>query len=1420
MKRLAFFILFELVCFNHFCQTPGFFLEALPVEQGLKNHEFNCIIQDHNGIIWIGGATGLYKHNGYDVTYVNDRRNGRSCSFGVIYKIVEDSLGLIWLLTDTGIRLYDPQKERSTLIYQHREGCFWITMHLDSNGNIWASDLAGLIKISHRKNDNTTFTKDEIFKQGPKKVFKIELFLIPSKKGSDDNIVFSINNDAKGNLWVGCAQGLFLLKNGKRKLIRLDKGLKNEKPHEIQYVREIVPNDDNSLWILDFKGLYLLTNVKKAIEGDMPDVSLLTFSLKLADKENINFLAVDRKKNFIIMVDKKIYLIKKTKKPEEISLEFIGFNTTYANDMEHRFKVNDMFEDRSGVLWITQTYNGVSKFKMKQPVFTRFEKLNIQNPNGIKIGNIYKDSLENVWILVNNKVLYKLEHDHNRITEYDPGADKIITCFAPAKTHGLWIGCNNEILEFDFKSGKFYVRAPQVSTVKNLQNIRILDILEEYNGLYIASTIGGFFYKFDNEKIYKVAYSDPNAYGHQIRMRNGEIWASGGFFGIFKIKYIPQADVLDQSPIVINKISLDADILSTYDKISSSSNAEFSLSTNSILYEDQNGLLWVGNESGIHRINLKTRESQNYILFENTDFLQVMSITSDDHNNLWLGTHNKLCRLNVTTGKVKVFEEADGVPQINYVRNSIFKDRQGRIYLGGYGGLYSFHPDSVRINHYIPPIIITRLLLFNEPVKVKSSNNAILTENVSYTKSIELKHNQNALSFEFAALDYNRPQNNKYAYKLEGYDKNWKYTDAKSRVATYTNLDPGTYVLKVKGSNNDEVWNEAGVSLDILIHKPWWSTFLALSLYVLLIICIILLYIRWRLWQLNKEKLELEKQVNIRTSQIEEQKEEIIAQKDMLEDQNEKIADQEQLKSRFFANVSHEFRTPLSLIQSPVEELLDDPRRNEKEIKKLNMIGRNVKRLNSLVNQLLDISKLDASKMKLELVESDVVNHLRAITGAFTSLAETKSIYYACKFPDYESKYWFDPDKLEKIACNLLSNAFKFTPEGGEIIFTASYKNSDDNLIDRYLEFSVKDNGPGIPAHSLEKIFDRFYQVEESLKSEGGGTGIGLSLTRDIVRLLHGDINVESVLRKGSKFTVLLPLGKTHLKESEYVLMKEKPEFIDLLLNLYTPDAETGTVEQEKSRDKNPLILIVEDNPDIRMQLADNFRKEYNIQEAIDGIAGLKRATETIPDLIITDLMMPRMDGVELCERLKNDESTSHIPIIMLTAKVTLEDKITGFLTGADDYISKPFHMAELKARVSNLIEQRKKLRERFGREVTLKPGEISITPLDEQFLNRAIEVIEKNMDDEAFGLTEFREKMNITRSTLFRKLQALTNMSPTEFIRNIRLKRAADLLTKGFGNVTQVSLEVGFNNLSYFNRSFKKLYGVSPLEYMKTTCR
>lgn len=1419
MKKLCLILLFLSSGPYVFCQYPEINYERLSVRQGLADNSINCIMQDHAGFIWIGGNNGIYKYDGYDFTFIKDLYGCRNCpSFKKVFSIREDNLGLLWILSDIGLTLYNPENGKSILIYQILWNSSQVQLDLsksllrDSHGNIWASNQSGLIKISYKKNFNETGARDSVYNYSVKDLFKIESVQLSDDKYGPDNSVLSVYEDRKGNIWAGCMEGIFVMGKGYNTFTRLDSYPKNGLGEVLTSVKDILQLDENAYWIISQNDLCLMEKVNSIFRDSIPDRSLFHFTWKkLKDGRQVNSLSVDHQKNYLVATTDNLYKIKRNEKTGEILFEPLYNQLTEREDDILNFKqIQYIFEDRSDVIWAAHTLNGISKFNLIQSQFTSYKNLMINNFTNDDIDLIYKDSAGNLWIGTFSGGFYKIQPGNKNVMHYDLTSPKDRIIYMQEASPGFFMmGLNNGILEFNSESGKFSDPLPDTKIANNLRVTGVADMLKDGDQFYIGTIGGLFIYNTLNKKLFQFTFNNNdsvidynNAILSIIKLKNGEILSSSCYHGINKIVLNPQNGNISVIPVVSNKLLTENGIIDV---------------ERHRLYEDRKGFLWIANYSGLHRINLKNREVKNYKLFENSEFPQACSIIEDEHNNLWISTHKGLCRFNTETESIKIFDKNSGLPVSIHGFNTAYKEEGGVLYFGGIGGFYSFHPDSIKTNDSIPPVMITDFRLFNKSMKADTTKGSILKKNISYTRLIELRHNQNDLSFQFAALDYNQPSKNKYVYKLDGYQKDWIETDAINRIATYTNLDPGTYTFRVKGSNNDGVWNEKGASLVIIIQKPWWGTILAWFIYVIVFAGASGGLIYRRLWKLKMEKLVLENKVDERTKQIEEQKGRILLQRDKLEEQNQRITELDELKSRFFTNISHEFRTPLSLIQSPVEELLDDPRRNEKERRKLNLVQRNTQRLLNLVNQLLDISKIDGSKMKLDLVEADVMKHLGAVAGSFSSLAETKSIRYQMHFPKEEIITWFDPDKLDKIALNLLSNAFKFTPEGGEVAFTASYKNSYDTKFSQVLEFSVTDTGTGIPAESLEKVFDRFYQVESSLKKEGGGTGIGLSLARELARLMHGDITIKSEHCEGSTFCLHIPLGKDHLEESEFILLKDLPESFALVPELYGKMEEEMPEHDVKSADKNPVLLIVEDNRDIRIHIADNFNSEFNIYEAVDGVSGLKKARELIPDLIITDLMMPRMNGLELCEKLKNDELTSHIPVIMLTAKVSREDKITGLQTGADDYIPKPFSMAELKVRAKNLIEQRIKLRERFSREITLEPNDISITPLDEKFLKRAIEIVEIHLNDENFDLVIFRKEMNMSRSTLFRKLHALTGQSPTEFIRTIRLKRAASLLKQKFGNVTQVSLEVGFNNLSYFNRSFKKLFGVSPVEYVKT---
>jgi signal transduction histidine kinase/DNA-binding response OmpR family regulator len=536
--------------------------------------------------------------------------------------------------------------------------------------------------------------------------------------------------------------------------------------------------------------------------------------------------------------------------------------------------------------------------------------------------------------------------------------------------------------------------------------------------------------------------------------------------------------------------------------------------------------------------------------------------------------------------------------------------------------------------------------------------------------------------------------------------------------------------------------------------------------------------------------------------------------------EREKVQEMDQMKSRFFANISHEFRTPVTLLLGPLNDMMKNrPELADKDRATFKMMQRNAGRLLRLVNQLLDLSKLETGNIKLQVSEGNLTEFISRIVLSFLSLAESKEIRYEYDLPDITEPVYYDGDKLEKILTNLISNAFKFTPERGRISIILKYLTPEGYELPQQIEISVSDTGKGIPRDQIDKIFDRFYQVSSSEAEDEEGSGIGLSLTRELVGLYRGEIRVESKPGKGSVFTVNLPVAREQFTENELVTIQpDQPDRMDAWAEefMIPEPVEYDLVEGREEGLNGPIILVVEDNLDLRKYIAGNLDPAYRIIEAGNGRAGMDKAFESIPDLVISDLMMPEMDGIEMCNRLRSDERTCHIPVVMLTAKADRESKLDGLKTGADDYITKPFDADELRVRVDNLIEQRRRLRQKYRKEFLTGQKDIQLAPPDEAFLERVSETIQDHLTEVEFNIESLSHEIGLSRSQLYRKIVALTGFSPVEYQRNIRLKHAARMFQEKHRNIAQVAYQVGFSNPSYFSESFRELYGSTPSEYIK----
>ncbi len=775
----------------------------------------------------------------------------------------------------------------------------------------------------------------------------------------------------------------------------------------------------------------------------------------------------------------------------------------------------------------------------------------------------------------------------------------------------------------------------------------------------------------------------------------------------------------------------------------------------------------------------------------------IKSILEDENGNLWLGTNAGISFFDVEKESFTNYSTPDGLRGNDFNSESALCSNDGLMYFGSTQGLNVFDPKQIIQSGFIPPVVITAFHIFNQPVKI--GEDSPLKENILEAKEIILPFSQNVFSFQFSALDYNSPQSIQYAYKMEGFDKDW-INSGNRRFITYTNLNSGSYIFKVKATNSDGIWNENFKAISLIINPPWWRTVWAYVSYGLLIL--LGLFAARRI-EMNRARLRNELK--------------------MREFEAKKRTELENIKSRFFANLSHEFRTPLTLIRGPVEELISG-NAGDNQAEYYELIKRNSEKLQELIDQLLELTQLENASIPLKAKQENLVKLLRGMFYSFESLAKQKNIKISFNSSIDNLICWIDRDKLEKIINNLLSNAFKFTPAKGEISISVNQQTINGN---EYSIVKISDTGIGIPKDKLQNIFDRFYQVDDSTRKKFGGSGIGLALVKELVDLHKWNIDVKSEIEKGTELYLRIPTSDSYLKESEKEIepISEREAIEDEGQKIFADDYQTlekeieqEILEKKKRLAAKPSILIVEDSEDVRSYLIGLLKNDYSINEAVNGEDGIRKSAEIMPDLILSDVMMPSMDGFEFCKKIKTDWQTSHIPVILLTAKASPESRIEGLETGADDYLTKPFSSKELLVRIKNLLEQRKNLREKFNKEIKVEPASIAVTSLDNEFLQKAFDVAEKYLSNTDFNSEAFAKEMFLSRSQLHRKLLAITGQAPGEFLRTFRLKRAATFILEKRLSVTQIAFEVGFSSPSHFTKAFRQQFNCLPTEFTERT--
>jgi len=811
------------------------------------------------------------------------------------------------------------------------------------------------------------------------------------------------------------------------------------------------------------------------------------------------------------------------------------------------------------------------------------------------------------------------------------------------------------------------------------------------------------------------------------------------------------------------------------------------------IFPDKDGKLWIGLPGGLFELNFTNNKLSILNSYNSKNGLfndYVTTVISDSNANIWLTTAGGLAKLPRKSKSFINYGKKDGIKVSSFNINSLATNKS-KIVFGAADGFVYFDPTQIEDKQEVPDIVITSLKIANKIVKVDDTinNRVILNKNISYTKGIEFTYKEKVFSISYISSDYNNSQNLNYYYRLVGFSDDWISNNNNTEVS-YTSLPSGNYQFEVRASR-DNVNFGAVKQLDIKILPPPWATLWAYLIYMIIVIVFLFL-----VFLMIKRQMKLKSSLEI--AKIDQEKEYELAE----------------AKMRFFTNISHELRTPLTLIISPLSEILSMDDVSNKLKRRLEYIETNASRLLYLINQLLDFRRTEKGLLKLEPEKLDIVNFTKEIFNSFKELANEKKIQFELNLLVDELVVLFDKDKLQIVLYNLLANAFKFTDNGGKI--SLEINSNEMNCL-----IKVSDNGIGISEEHQSEIFNRFYQINNSDSNKIAGSGIGLSLAQKLIDLHFGKIHLKSDIKKGSEFIVELPLNNPQLEQCIVDGYPKQKNDTSVLINSQeqlTGKLETIDDEHEKEVSKandKQQILVIDDNKDIRDYLKDLFIDKYQIIEAENGVKGLKQANDNIPDLIISDIMMPEMDGITLSKKLKNNMATSHIPIILLTAKTSTKFEVDGLQTGAEDYIRKPFNSMVILTKIDSILKNRQKIKNYYLNKIRFEANEeIVVKDFESKFINSAIKLVEDNMQNEDFGIKFLTDELCMSQSTLFRKIKSLTGMSITSFIRSLRLKTAANLIRTEDMSLSQISYEVGFNDYKYFKKSFKEQFKCLPSEY------
>ncbi len=1328
---------------------------------GLSNNYIKSICQDKYGYIWVGTRYGVNKFNGYDFqNFTNNPKDSLSISHNAIVDIVSSPDGLVWIATDLGLDFYCYDKN-----------CF---------------------------NKAKFFSKDGV--------------LLKDLSVND----LSIYNDSV--VWVSTSMGLFYREKKTASFLQVDIAELTNTNISRHFIR-----NNKEFWLAYQSTLFKYNAESKRIS---------TFKNNPQNYHSFSGYSISQ----IFEFDHEVY----------IATGGGGLNK-YLPEKEQfaHYKYHDgithVVLGRDSLFYMATWEWGLVIFNPKTGQFRHvdYQPLKQDGLSSNSLTDVFFDKHDNLWIGTNGSGINKYDphywnfnHLSSHFSEERGLSNEIVRALYHDGKNVLWIGTEGGgLTKFNIENGEYqYLRGEYFSGEKKSNQI-VLSIAQDNNDRVWVGTITGLNLVSSNTHYTSISFYKPDdllLFKRQIwkieKNPNGNFWlgTNQGLidFNPYNYSYteiIPNNEVINKAlRRGITTILVDGNDLWVGTKLGlckyRSSTQNFilftndpkdsaTISNNSIngLLKDQWGNIWIATDFGLNKFEAATQSFLHYYESNGLADNRVISVIDDNLGNIWCSTSNGLTKINSTNDMMRSYRTSDGLLMNQYNSGAYFKDNKGWLYFGGIKGIDYFNPEAIKTNQNIPDVFITTMMIRTSSKQTGATSD--IEKDLFLKQSIELKYNQNFFNINFEALNYTRSTNNQYAYMLEGLDKDWNKVKNR-RTAYYNGVPPGKYRFKVIASNNDQVWSEVGDSITIVITPPIWKTWYALLVYLLIFMMLIYLANHYTIIGVKLKN-------DFKFNNL----------------QREKLKEIYDAKMKFFMNISHELRTPLTLIITPLEESLKRLPEKSEVRSKLFLAHRNSNKLLNLVNQLLELRTIEVGSSKLRISKINILDLIAEIMNSFGETAANKSIQFELKTNLDLLTVWVDVDKFECIIVNLLSNAFKFTLSGGRITIYVTISrqegvNVGQTLDNEMVKIVVEDTGKGIPVEEFNSIFERFYQIADKHESTKG-TGIGLSLCKELINMHSGTIRVESEKGIGSRFILKIPLGNTHFNDNELKFSEnedktEAVKNVNLALKNSLTTANIKFEPEAKHNPNLPNLLIVDDNYDIIQLISQSLNTKFNIRYALNGQDALKKLSSQLPDVVISDIMMPGITGLELCRKIKSEDRTKHLPVILLTAKSASIDNLEGLKSGADHYITKPFQMDLLEETINNILNGTKYLKSSIMKDLPIDLHNLDVGSPDAKFIKQLYAVVEENLSNPVLEVQFLVEKLGVSRAQLYRKIEELCGQSVKEFVRTIRLKVAAKLLERGDLRVSEIMYHVGINTRPYFIKRFKEMYKITPSEYMK----